>query len=81
MEINPEEEAAFLSKRTGCTADEAWNYIIAGDRFFDEAPDCGEEVLGEKLAAYICEASGMGDRLVQKLMDAEAEFFGSKGML
>ena len=79
MEINPEEEAAFLCAKTGCTADEAWNYIIVGDRFFDENPEGGAS--DEMLVQFICEASGMSERLAQRLIDAEAEFFSSNGML
>lgn len=79
MEINPEEEEVFLRAKTGCTADEAWNYMIAGDSFFDENP--GDDTSEENLVQFICEASGMSEQLARRLMDAETEFFVSKGML
>lgn len=81
MDFDTEEEVLFLRKKTGCTEDEAWNYVIASNRFFDEETDCEDDASGEKLIRFVCKASSMSKRLAQQLMDAETEFLTSKDLL
>lgn len=79
MEIDLQDEAAYLVKKTGCTEDETWNYIIASNDFFDENSDESGD-LYQRLCEYICAQSGMDEEKVRRLIDAETEYCVSKGI-
>lgn len=79
MEIDLQAEAAFLSKKTGCSEDEAWNYIVASNDFFDKnTNENGDLFTG--LCEYIHEQSGMSEEKVRTLIDAETEYCISEGL-
>lgn len=81
-ETGLEEEKAFLIERTKCSEDEAWNFLIAEESFFEEREAAGADLTetedGE-LIDSISENSGMERALVEKLFFAELEFFEKHG--
>lgn len=79
VEIDLQDEAAFLAKKTDSSEDEAWNYIIASNDFFDQDNDESSD-LYQKLCDYICAQSGMDEVKVRRLIDAETEYCVSKGI-
>ena len=81
-ELDLEEEKAFRMEKTRCTEDEAWNFLIAEEGFFEEKESAGEDLAAiddEELFGSIAERSGMERALVEKLSRAELLFFEKNG--
>lgn len=81
-ETGLEEEKAFLIQKTHCTEDEAWNFLISEETFFEEKEEAGADLAAiteEELFAFISERSGMEPKQAEKLYNAELEFFEQNG--
>lgn len=82
-DLSLEEEKAYLVQKTGCTEDEAWNYLIAEEEFFEEKEAAGadmDNISEEELFSCIESKSGLERTKSEKLMQAELEFFEKNGI-
>ena len=91
INLNLKEEAEYIAVRTGFGIDDALSFVYSEDKFLDEkginvydgnnADDEAVEIYDDELIEFIEKDTGLNSDKIEKMLEAENEYFVSIGLI